>query len=93
MSVTVSVPAALAEFAGGSREVRVPVGGGTVTQVLDRLAADRPALARRLRDERGAIRRHVNVYLDGTDIRSLSGIATPVPDGATLQVIAAVSGG
>jgi molybdopterin converting factor small subunit len=35
----------------------------------------------------------VNVYVDGTDIRDLSGPDTAVPDGATVQVIAAVSGG
>lgn len=93
MSVSIAVPAALAGYAGGRREVEVPARDATVTQVFDRLAAELPALERRLRDERGAIRRHVNVYLDGTDIRDLSGVATQVPDGATLLVIAAISGG
>jgi molybdopterin converting factor small subunit len=96
MSVTVLVPSALAAFAGGRREVELAPAGGpgtTVAEVFDRLAAELPALERRLRDERAAIRRHVNVYVDGTDIRDLSGPLTAVPDGATVQVIAAVSGG
>jgi molybdopterin converting factor small subunit len=65
----------------------------TVAHVLDRLADDLPALERRIRDERAAIRRHVNIYVDGADIRALSGAETQVRDGATIDVIAAVSGG
>lgn len=68
-------------------------GATTVAGVLDRLAGDLPALERRIRDERAVIRRHVNVYVDGTDIRTLSGAETRVRDGATIDVIAAVSGG
>jgi len=65
----------------------------TVAGVLDRLAGQLPALERRIRDENAAIRRHVNVYVDGADIRTLSGAQTAVPDGAVIDVIAAVSGG
>jgi sulfur-carrier protein len=93
MTITVLVPGALAEYSGGLREVTVPGGGTTVAGVFDRLAADLPALERRIRDERTGIRRHVNIYIDGTDIRTLSGTETSVPDGATVHIIAAVSGG
>ncbi|MGH6656027.1 MAG: MoaD/ThiS family protein [Actinocrinis sp.] len=95
MSVTLQVPGALAGYAGGRRriELAVPLPPATVARVLDRLAQDLPALERRIRDERAEIRRHVNVYVDGADIRTLSGAQTPVPDGATVDVIAAVSGG
>lgn len=99
MTVTLQVPSALAGYAGGRREVEIAVPGAetgtatTVAGVLDCLAGDLPALERRIRDERAAIRRHVNVYVDGTDIRSLSGAETQVRDGATIDVIAAVSGG
>jgi sulfur-carrier protein len=93
MTVRVQLPGALAAYAGGRREIDLPIGGTTVAGALDRLADELPALERRIRDERAAIRRHVNVYVDGADIRTLSGPQTPVRDGAVLDVIAAVSGG
>src|SRR5581483_561488 len=106
MTVTLQLPGALAGYAGGRREVKVEVDAeaaapdrladrpsSTVAGVLDRLAADLPALERRIRDENAVSRRHVNVYVDGADIRTLSGAETPVPDGAVIDIIAAVSGG
>lgn len=102
MTVTLQLPGALAGYAGGRREVEVEVAAAgasagqadpTVAGVLDCLAGDLPALERRIRDENAAIRRHVNVYVDGADIRTLSGAQTPVPDGAVIDIIAAVSGG
>jgi len=44
-------------------------------------------------DEQGEIRRHVNIFVDGENIRFLDGLGTPTRDGATIFVIAAVSGG
>ncbi|HXR70732.1 MoaD/ThiS family protein [Actinocrinis sp.] len=102
MTVTLQLPGALAAYAGGQREVTVEVASPgsaaetpeqTVAGVLDRLAGQLPALERRIRDENAVIRRHVNVYVDGADIRTLSGAQTAVPDGAVIDVIAAVSGG
>lgn len=96
--VTVALPSALAGYAGGRTHIDiafVPSDGATAPlgAVFDRLAADVPALERRIRDERGVIRGHVNVYLDGVDIRELGGPAASVGAGATIQIIAAVSGG
>lgn len=93
MSVTIHLPAALAQYTGGLRDVSLAVGTTTVAGLLDRLAAEQPALERRIRDERGAIRRHVNVYIDGEDIRSGAGVGTAVPEGASVSVLAAISGG
>jgi molybdopterin converting factor small subunit len=97
MNVTLQVPGALAGYAGGRRVVRVELpgsgAGATVCDVLDRLGDELPALERRIRDERADLRRQVNVYLDGTDIRSLAGLDTAVPDHGVLDVIAAISGG
>jgi molybdopterin synthase sulfur carrier subunit len=94
VTVTLQLPGALAPFAGGQREVTIAAGGGTtVCGVLDRLAGQLPVLERRIRDERAEIRRHVNVYVNGVDIRTLSGAESPVPDGAVIDIIAAVSGG
>lgn len=97
-AATVVIPSALAGFAGGRSQLRVELDEGErprlpLSSVLDRLAREVPALERRIRDERGAVRGHVNIYLDGVDIRELGGIGTVVVPGATVQIIAAVSGG
>ncbi len=94
MSVEVVLPGFLADLAGGERHVRVEVGeGGTVAGVLDRLVDGRPVLDRRIRDETGAVRRFVNVYVDGEDVRWQGGLATAVRDGAVVQVLPSVAGG
>lgn len=69
MSVQVLLPAALAGLAGGARHVELQPAGGTLADVLDALAAEHPVLCRRIRDETGTVRRFVNVYVDGEDVR------------------------
>ncbi len=93
MAVQVVLPGVLADLAGGSRHLEVDPGGGTLADLLDTLAAVHPALARRIRDESGALRRFVNVYVDGEDVRFAGGLGTPVPDGAVVQVLPSVAGG
>jgi molybdopterin converting factor small subunit len=92
VAVTVVVPGVLRSEAGGSAELTVP-GGGTLADVLDELARQWPRLARRLRDERGDLRRYVNLFLDGEECRRLAGLATPVPPTAELLIIPSVAGG
>ncbi len=62
-------------------------------EVLDDAFAPWPILASRIRDERGEIRRHVNVFVDGEDAKRLDGVATSVTPRSTVHVINAVSGG
>jgi molybdopterin synthase sulfur carrier subunit len=47
----------------------------------------------RILDEQGAVRAHVNVFVDGTSIREKEGLATPLRDGSLIFVIPAISGG
>ena len=61
--------------------------------LLDALTAQPPTLGRRIRDETGRVRRFVNVYVDGEDVRWQDGLATAVPDGAVVQVLPSVAGG
>ena len=94
MSVEVVLPGSLADLAGGGKHVEIDVGEqGTLAAVLDRLADGRPLLDRRIRDETGQLRRFVNVYVDGEDVRFDKGVATPVKDGAVVQVLPSVAGG
>jgi molybdopterin converting factor small subunit len=93
--VRLSLPGALADLVGGQRRVDVALAAepATLADVLDRLDVDQPALARRLRDEQGALRRHVNVYVDGDDVRQAEGLATRVQAGAEVLVLPSVAGG
>ena len=93
MGVEVVLPGVLADLAGGTKHLQVEPAGGTLADLLDTLAAVHPALARRIRDESGAVRRFVNVYVDGDDVRYAGGLGTPVPDGAVVQVLPSVAGG
>ncbi|MGY1705395.1 MoaD/ThiS family protein [Geodermatophilus sp. SYSU D00697] len=93
MSVEVVLPGVLADLAGGAKHLQLEPGGGTLREVLDTLAADHPLLGRRIRDEAGGIRRFVNVYVDGDDVRFAGGLGAPVPDGAVVQVLPSVAGG
>jgi molybdopterin synthase sulfur carrier subunit len=91
MSVVVKIPTQLRSAAGG--EAQAQVDGATVQEVLDGLFALHEELRGRIADDDGSLRRFVNVYLAGEDIRFLDGLATPVLDGAELTILPAVAGG
>jgi molybdopterin converting factor small subunit len=93
MSVQVVLPGVLADLAGGAKHLDVEVAGGTVADLLESLAAEHPLLGRRIRDETGQVRRFVNVYVDGDDVRFSGGLGTPVSDGTVVQVLPSVAGG
>jgi sulfur-carrier protein len=91
MSVVVKIPTQLRAAAGGEAETELD--GATVQEVLDGLFARFEELRARIADDDGSLRRFVNVYLAGEDIRYLDGLATPVTDGAELTILPAVAGG
>lgn len=91
MAVKVKLPTQLRAAAGGEGEVHVE--GETVGAVLDAVYARHGELKDRLADEDGTLRRFVNVYVNGDDIRFGDGLQTPVPAGAEVQILPAVAGG
>ena len=91
MAVTVKLPTQLRDATGGQAEVSGE--GGTVGEVLESLYGQFDGLRDRLTDGDGGLRRFVNVYLGGEDIRYLDGLETQVDDGAELNVLPAVAGG
>jgi molybdopterin synthase sulfur carrier subunit len=91
MSVVVKIPTQLRAAAGGEAETEVE--GATVQEVLDGLFERHDELRGRISAEDGSLRRFVNVYLAGEDIRFLDGLQTPVADGAELTILPAVAGG
>ncbi len=91
MAVTVKIPTQLRAAAEGVTEAQLE--GQTVQEVLDSLFDRFGELRERISDGDGSLRRFVNVYLSGEDIRFLDGLATPVTDGAELTILPAVAGG
>ena len=91
MAVKVKIPTQLRASAGGESELEVD--GATVGEVLDALFDRHGELRDRLSDGDGALRRFVNVYVDGEDIRFTDGLDTPVADGREVQILPAVAGG
>ena len=92
--VTVLLPRMLAPLADGASRVTVSVGAdASLGDVIASLSTSHPALARRLVDETGELRRHVNIYVDGEECRRLAGLATAVGDGTQVQVIGSIAGG
>lgn len=91
MAVKVKLPTQLRAAAGGDGEVKVE--GDTVGAVLDALYAVHGELRDRIADDDGSLRRFVNVYVNGDDIRFGAGLDTPVPPGGEVQILPAVAGG
>jgi sulfur-carrier protein len=91
MSVSVRVPTILRSYTGGAAEVSAEA--GTLREVLTALDAAYPGIAGRILDDKGQIRRFVNVYVGDEDVRFASGLDTPVPTGTQISVIPAVAGG
>jgi molybdopterin converting factor small subunit len=90
-SVRVTIPAPLRALAGGAVEVRVlaDTAGGALAALLDR----HPALRRHLRTETGALREHVNVFVNEEDIRTLGGEATAVTASDVVTIVPSIAGG
>jgi MoaD family protein len=94
MSVHVKLPTVLRPFAGGVERVEIDVPDEpTVGAVFAALEAEHPALRRRLTDDQGALRRHVNVFLGNDNIRDLNALDTKLSDGDELLILPSVAGG
>jgi molybdopterin synthase sulfur carrier subunit len=91
MTVTVRIPSQLRNLTGGAGEVAVD--GDTVGEALKALDAAYPGFADRLFDDRGQIRRSVNLFVADEDVRFLDGIDTVLTQGQTLSIVPAVAGG
>ena len=93
MMLRFTLPGPLHDLAGSRGEVRVEGDAESVAEALGLLWRDAPAVRDRVLDEQDQVRPHVNIFLDGNDIRQMSGLSTPVRDGAEIIILPAVSGG
>ncbi|HNP88536.1 MAG TPA: MoaD/ThiS family protein, partial [Kouleothrix sp.] len=82
MAVTISIPTALRQYAGGNSSI--VLAAGTIGQLLNQLLEQFPQLGKQLYSEQGQLRSFVNVYVGDEDIRYLQGTDTSVPDGETV---------
>ena len=91
MSVTVLIPTALRQYAGGKSEIEVEA--GTAGEALDKLTGEYADLRKHLYSDSNALRNFVNVYVNDDDIRHVERLETPVKDGDTVTIVPAIAGG
>jgi len=91
LTARVRIPAALRPLTGGRSEV--PVAAGSLRSVLEAIGRDAPELRDRLLDEGGALRRHVNVFVNDEDVRFRELLDTPVREGDRVTIVPAIAGG
>lgn len=91
MSVTVRIPTPLRKLVEGAD--RVEVEGQSVREVLDALESAHPGFGEKLYDDKGGLRRFVNVFLGDEDVRFLQGLDTAVEAGAEISIVPAIAGG
>jgi sulfur-carrier protein len=90
MAVKVKIPTQLRAVTDGASEIEVQ--GATVGEALDAVFNQHDELRERITED-GGLRRFVNVYVGGEDIRFLDGLDTPVEDGDEVTILPAVAGG
>jgi molybdopterin synthase sulfur carrier subunit len=91
MSAHVRIPTPLRRFTGGAEEVSA--GGATVAAIVEDLERNHPGLKERICDEGGKVRRFVNIFVNGDDIRFLNNLETTVKDGDEVSIVPAIAGG
>jgi molybdopterin synthase sulfur carrier subunit len=91
MSVRVRVPTPLRKFTQGVDEVNAQ--GANVKSVVEDLEKKYPGIKERICDETGKIRRFVNVYVNGDDIRFLQNLETSTKEGDNISIVPAIAGG
>ncbi|MGB1893791.1 MAG: MoaD/ThiS family protein [Candidatus Latescibacterota bacterium] len=91
MAVTVNIPTPLRKLTNNESEVSVEA--GSVGDLVDALEAAYSGIAEKLLDEKGDIRRYVNVFVNDEDIRFLDGKGTVLQDGDTISIVPAIAGG
>lgn len=92
MAVKVLIPSTLRALTNNETTISMDA-SGTVAECLNELEAKYPGIGERLRDEGGEIRRFVNIYVNGDDVRFLEGTATALKAGDELSIVPAMAGG
>src|SRR5437870_3636849 len=91
MSVTITIPTPLRQFASGQSEIQVEA--QTAGEALNQLTTTHSELRRHLFNDQNGLRNFVNVYVNDEDIRHVNGQDTPVKDGDTILIVPSIAGG
>ncbi len=91
MAISIRIPTPLRKLTGEQEVVQAD--GATVGALLGSLDAAYPGLRERICDEKGNVRRFVNIYLNDEDIRFLDEQDTAVREGDELSIVPAIAGG
>jgi molybdopterin/thiamine biosynthesis adenylyltransferase/rhodanese-related sulfurtransferase/molybdopterin converting factor small subunit len=91
MAVTIIIPTALRQYAGGNSEIEVEA--KTAGEALEHLTATHAELRRHLYNDQNRLRNFVNVYINDEDIRHTGGPDTPIKDGDALMIVPSIAGG
>lgn len=91
MAIEVRIPTILRTYTDGAKAV--DGSGATLDELFKDLDSRHAGIRERLVDEKGALRRFVNVYLNDEDVRFLDGLATALGDGDSVTILPAVAGG
>lgn len=90
-TITVHIPAPLRDCCGGASELALA--SANVRGVLDEIERLHPALHRGICDDTGAVRRHINVFVNNNHMRDRNGLDTPLSPSDVVSILPAVSGG
>ncbi|MBI4216055.1 MAG: MoaD/ThiS family protein [Chloroflexi bacterium] len=91
MAVTVRIPSPLRRLSAGKDIVKLEA--QSLSQCIDDLEHQYPGFKERLCDEAGEMRRFVNIYVNGEDVRFLQGLGTALKAGDEVSIVPAVAGG
>lgn len=89
--ISVRIPAQIRRLYGA--HAHEEVAAATIHELVAQLDARFPGMGERLMEPGGIMRRWVNLYVDGEDIRALAGEATPLPPGCEVMIVPSVAGG
>jgi len=90
-TITIHLPGPLRSYVGGATDLSVSA--ATVRDALDQLELHHEPLHRNIRDEAGAVRRHLGIFVNSDHVRDLQGLDTALAPGDVVTILPAVSGG
>src|SRR5215831_15130936 len=93
MPIVCFIPGPLRSFAAGKSEIVIETSPVTLADALKELWKQCPGIRDRVVNEQDQVREHVNVFVGKENVRFTGGLQTPIPEGAEITIMPAISGG